>query len=71
MNENFDRDPFADDAKRRQFRLRRLALRDVRRAQRAACGAAAAAGTGRSLTSIRHARPCPDAARGPLRRPGA
>ena len=66
MNENFDRDPFADDAKRRRSRLRPALVRDLRRAQRAACSGAPA-GVGRSITSIRHTRPCPDAARGPLR----
>jgi hypothetical protein len=71
MNENLDRDPFADDAKRRPSRLRRPSVRTARRAQRAACTRAAAAiGTG-SITSIRHTRPCPDAARSPLLRPGA
>jgi hypothetical protein len=71
MNENLDRDPFADDAKRRPSRLRRPAVRTARRSQRAACSGAAAAFGARSITSIRHSRPCPDAARGPLRDPRA
>jgi hypothetical protein len=71
MNENLDRDPFADDAKRRPSRLRRTSIRHARRSQRAACTTASAASGARSITSIRHLRPCPDAARGPLRQPGA
>jgi hypothetical protein len=71
MNENLDRDPFADDAKRRPSRLRRASVRDARRSQRAACAAAPAVFGARSITSIRHTRPCPDAARDALRRPGA
>jgi hypothetical protein len=74
MNENLDRDPFADDAKRRPSRLRRTAVRTARRSQRAACAAAAAApfaADRQPITTTRDTRPCPHAARGPLRRPGA
>ena len=70
-HENLDRDPFADDAQRRPSRLARTAARAARRARRARCAAQPAPGmadriAGR-LELIRHSRPCPNAARGPLR----
>jgi hypothetical protein len=71
MNEfhenNLDRDPFADDAKRRPSRLRRTVAREARRSERLRCAAAIAGSSSPSPRPIRHARPCPHAARGPLR----
>jgi hypothetical protein len=70
-HENLDRDPFADDAQRRASRLRRPVVRTARRAQRARCADTASAGSAQTIVSrpkpIRHMRPCPDAARAPLR----
>jgi hypothetical protein len=61
-HENLDHDPFADGAQRRSSpRLRRIAMRDARRALRGRCDA------GRSMGERRHARPCPHADRHPLR----
>lgn len=70
-HENLDHDPFADDAQRRPSRLRRPAVRDARRAGRARCRTVGPGSVARSgavaATPIRHTRPCPRAARGPLR----
>jgi hypothetical protein len=74
MNEphdNRDRDPFADDAQRRPSRLRRPVARDARRTERARCRTTAA-GSASTIDApaakpLRHQRPCPHAARRPLR----
>jgi hypothetical protein len=66
-HENLDHDPFADDdararARRRTTRLRRDASRAARAVLRGRCAVAPA-----SPARGRLSRPCPRAARGPLR----
>jgi hypothetical protein len=58
-HENLDPDPFADDAQRRRPRLRRTVVRQAR----GRCTRPAA----KLVHASRHARPCPNADRGPLR----